>query len=54
MKNIKMASPLYILREECARDLAGVLKKLADVGFDALLRGNRDYAKKYAPAILCL
>ena len=36
MKNIQMASPLYILREECARDLAGVLKKLADVGFDGI------------------
>ena len=36
MKNIKMASPLYIVREECQRDLAGVLKKLADIGFDGI------------------
>lgn len=36
MKNIKMASPLYILREECARDLAGVVKKLADIGYDGI------------------
>ena len=36
MKNIKMASPLYILREECQRDLAQVLKKLASIGFDGI------------------
>ena len=29
MKNYKIASPLYILRNECAQDLAAVLKKLA-------------------------
>ena len=27
MRNIKIASPLYIVREDCAKDLAGVLKK---------------------------
>jgi len=36
MKKIKMASPLYIVREECQRDLAGVLKKLADIGFEGI------------------
>ncbi len=36
MKKIKMASPLYILREECAKDLAGVLKKLAEIGYDGI------------------
>lgn len=36
MKRIKMASPLYILREECAKDLAGVLKKLAEIGYDGI------------------
>jgi len=36
MKSIQMASPLYILREECAQDLPAVLKKLADIGFDGI------------------
>ena len=36
MKSIKMASPLYILREDCQRDLAGVLQKLAQIGFDGI------------------
>ena len=36
MKNIKIASPLYILRNECAADLFGVLRKLADLGFDGV------------------
>lgn len=36
MKNIKMASPLYIVREDCQRDLAGVLQKLAQIGFDGI------------------
>jgi len=31
-----MASPLYILRNECERDLSGVLKKLAQIGFDGI------------------
>ncbi len=36
MNDILFASPLYILREECARDLADVLKKLAQIGFDGI------------------
>ncbi len=36
MKNIKMASPLYIVREDCAKDLAAVLKKLAGIGYDGI------------------
>ena len=36
MKKIKMASPLYILRNECERDLANVLRKLAQIGFDGI------------------
>jgi sugar phosphate isomerase/epimerase len=36
MKKIKMASPLYILREQCAADLFSVLKKLKDTGFDGV------------------
>lgn len=36
MQNIKIASPLYIVREDCAKDLGGVLKKLAALGFDGI------------------
>ena len=36
MKNIRMASPLYILREECARDLDAVLCRLSELGFDGI------------------
>ena len=36
MKRIKIASPLYIIREECAKDLAGALKKLAEMGYDGI------------------
>jgi len=36
MKNIKMASPLYIVREDCEKDLSGVLRKLAAIGFDGI------------------
>ena len=36
MQNIRMAFPLYIVREDCARDLAAVLKKLAAIGFDGV------------------
>ncbi len=36
MRTIRMASPLYILREECARDLRGVLGKLKALGFDGV------------------
>ncbi|MDF2540498.1 MAG: sugar phosphate isomerase [Herbinix sp.] len=32
----KIASPLYILREECAEDLYGVLKKIKNLGFDGV------------------
>ena len=37
MKNYKVASPLYILRNECAEDLAAVLKKLAELGYDGIV-----------------
>lgn len=36
MKKIKIAAPLFILREECQRDLNGVLEKLAQIGFDGI------------------
>lgn len=36
MKNIKMASPLYILHNECEQDLAAVLQKLAQLGYDGI------------------
>jgi sugar phosphate isomerase/epimerase len=36
MQNIKLASPLYILREACANDLFSVLKKLKAIGFDGV------------------
>lgn len=36
MQNIKMASPLYILREQCAADLFSVLRKLKDSGYDGI------------------
>ncbi|MBE0698562.1 MAG: TIM barrel protein [Anaerolineaceae bacterium] len=36
MQNIKFASPLYILREQCAVDLFSVLRKLKDIGFDGV------------------
>lgn len=36
MQNVKMASPLYILREQCATDLFSVLRKLKDIGFDGV------------------
>ena len=36
MKNYKIASPLYIVRNECAQDLAAVLKKLAQIGYDGI------------------
>jgi sugar phosphate isomerase/epimerase len=34
--HIKLASPLYILREQCANDLFAVLKRLKDIGFDGV------------------
>lgn len=36
MGKIKIASPLYIVREECREDLAGVLKKLAEIGYEGI------------------
>jgi len=33
---VKIGSPLFILREECGRDLMMVLEKLADIGFDGV------------------
>jgi sugar phosphate isomerase/epimerase len=36
MHPVKLASPLYILREQCAVDLFSVLKKLKDTGFDGV------------------
>jgi len=36
MKRIQIASPLFILREACARDLFGVLERLAALGFDGV------------------
>jgi sugar phosphate isomerase/epimerase len=36
MQNIKLASPLYILREQCANDLFSVLNKLKEIGFDGV------------------
>jgi sugar phosphate isomerase/epimerase len=36
MQNVKLASPLYILREQCTVDLFSVLRKLKDIGFDGV------------------
>ncbi|MGB8450732.1 MAG: sugar phosphate isomerase/epimerase [Anaerocolumna sp.] len=36
MKNIKIAAPLYILREECEENLFSVLEKLKDLGFEGI------------------
>lgn len=36
MDKIGVASPLYIVREDCQRDLPGVLGKLAALGFDGV------------------
>ncbi|QHQ61671.1 TIM barrel protein [Anaerocolumna sedimenticola] len=36
MKNVKIAAPLYILREECEKDLFSVLEKLKEIGFDGI------------------
>jgi sugar phosphate isomerase/epimerase len=36
MQNIKLASPLYILREQCASDLFAVLRKIKEMGFDGV------------------
>jgi sugar phosphate isomerase/epimerase len=36
MNQVKYASPLYIVREECEKDLFAVLEKLKDMGFDGI------------------
>lgn len=36
MSKIRMASPLYIVREECAKDLSAVLAKLSGIGFEGV------------------
>lgn len=36
MHRVRMASPLYILRQECAVDLLAVLRKLKQIGFDGV------------------
>jgi len=36
MTNIKIASPLFIVREEAQADLFGVLEKLAAIGYDGV------------------
>ncbi len=36
MKNIKIVAPLYILREECNKDLFSVLEKLKNLGFEGI------------------
>ena len=33
---IRLASPLYLVREDCERDLAAVLHRLAQIGFDGI------------------
>ena len=35
---IRMASPLYIVRQDCEKDLFAVLRRLAEVGFDGIAR----------------
>ena len=36
MRVAKIASPLFILRDECSKDLMGTLEKLAEIGFDGV------------------
>jgi sugar phosphate isomerase/epimerase len=36
MKNIPVAVQMFTLREECEKDFAGTLKKVADLGFDGV------------------
>lgn len=36
MNQIKYASPLYIVREECEKDLFAVLEKIKEIGFDGV------------------
>ena len=33
---IRMASPLYIVRQDCEKDLFAVLRRLAEAGFDGI------------------
>ena len=33
---VKLASPLYIIREQCAQDLFGALRKLKEIGYDGV------------------
>jgi len=33
---MKIGSPLFILREECKKDLMGVLDRLAEIGYDGV------------------
>ncbi|MDR2568761.1 MAG: hypothetical protein LBD23_00505, partial [Oscillospiraceae bacterium] len=33
---VKIGSPLFILMEECKKDLMGVLERLAEIGFDGV------------------
>ncbi|MCL2422199.1 MAG: sugar phosphate isomerase/epimerase [Defluviitaleaceae bacterium] len=35
-KKAKIGSPLFILREDCQKDLMGVIEKLAEIGFDGI------------------
>ncbi len=36
MKHVKLAAPLFILREECEKDLFSVLEKLKGLGFEGI------------------
>jgi sugar phosphate isomerase/epimerase len=36
MTNIPVAVQMFTLRDECAKDFAGTLKKVADIGFDGV------------------
>ena len=36
MRKIKLASPLFIVRDDCAKDLYGSLRRLAAIGFDGV------------------
>ena len=36
MDNAKIASPLFIIREQCTKDLMGSLEKLAEIGYEGI------------------
>jgi len=36
MQKIYLASPLFIVREDCARDLYGSLRRIAEIGYDGV------------------